>query len=381
MHTLLLFDVDGVLIDPKGYKYALRDTVNYFATQMGLPPINLTLEEIAIFEANGMTNEWDSAAFSLGLLLATALKENAQHWQPTFEETFTAIKQAKISIQRPDFEAYAKAVSAHNVEHDVPTKSCLAVIKSLADPFIYPLFDVLFNDIYALDTPTTRIQQIHTIGSQYFEQTYQETALFSCQSYLMDYDTPLLSEENRDALLAWHKHPDHDFVIYTARPSLPPSDETVGYPPEADLAAELLGLNGKVPLIAAGRMEWIARQYQLHASEYIKPSPVQALAAIGAAFSGEEIPALEAAALFDEEDELISPLMELTEIESRIIVFEDSTGGIRAVQGAVDLLQKYGAEIDFHAVGVSPDDSKRQALLEVTDWVVDTVNDALSEII
>ena len=66
--------------------------------------------------------------------------------------------------------------------------------------------------------------------------------------------------------------------------------------PEAELARELIGFDYTVPLIAGGRVQWLALQHGKGAGDYIKPSPVQALAAIGAAFSNEELPALHAAA-------------------------------------------------------------------------------------
>ena len=73
--TLILLDVDGVLIHPVGYKVALRDTVDYFAAAMGLPEINIDENEIAIFEACGITNEWDSGAMCVSALLLAALAQ------------------------------------------------------------------------------------------------------------------------------------------------------------------------------------------------------------------------------------------------------------------------------------------------------------------
>jgi len=44
----------------------------------------------------------------------------------------------------------------------------------------------------------------------------------------------------------------------------------------------LIGLAGCVPLIGQGRVAWLAERNGRAAVEYVKPSPVQALAAIGA---------------------------------------------------------------------------------------------------
>lgn len=371
MRELWLFDVDGVLVDPKGYKFALRDTVNYFADQMGLAPPNLTLDEIASFEAYGLTNEWDSAALSVGVMLADVLELGSRLLRFTLATTMIALKEARLTCPRPDFVAIAQQVAHANNDHEVPTAYCRAVLRDrgLQDALLASLFD----DIYDINTPTTRIQQTHTLGSENFAKTYGQPAPFACQSYLLKYDRALLSADSHQVLL--EQRNGRDFAIYTARPSLPPTGDSNGYAPEADLAAELLQLAGQVPLIAAGRMDWLARQYGRRAAEYIKPSPVQALAAIGAAAGGDEIQALQAAAALFERGERLEPLASLNGV--RVVVFEDSTGGIRAMQQAAALLP----DVTVTAYGIAPEASKRAALATVSDRVFDDVNQALDQIL
>src|SRR5207247_631529 len=78
-----------------------------------------------------------------------------------------------------------------------------------------------------------------------------------------------------------------------------------------DLAAELVGLLGRCPLIASGRLAWLAVRRSRTIPEYVKPSPVHALAAIGAAVSGSECAALDAAAELIETGALTGPLADL----------------------------------------------------------------------
>ncbi len=377
MRDLWLFDIDGVLVDPKGYKFALRDTVDYFAAQMGLAQPHLTLAEIAVFEACGLTNEWDSAALSVGALLVDVVETSPHLVRTNFADTVAAIAANGQHYPRPDFVSIAQQVAQQNTDHAVPTVLCRAVLRARTTQEVDALLATLFDDIFDIRTPTTSVQQVHTLGSQNFAHTYGIVASFDCESYLMRYDQPLLSDVGRTALLEWKVIEQHGFAIYTARPSLPPDGDVKGYAPEADLAAELLQLDGQVPLIAAGRMDWLARQHGRRAADYIKPSPVQALSAIGAAACGDEVQALHAAAALFEHDELIQPLASLD--RARVVVFEDSTGGIRAMQQAVQLLQAAGVAVQLEAYGISPEAPKREALATVTAHIADDVNTALRQ--
>jgi hypothetical protein len=378
---ILLFDVDGVLIHPRGYKVALRATINHFAELMGQDPVNVSDNEIAHFEACGLTNEWDSAAFSVGALLVDALNQQPDLRQGTFSNTLLTIRQRNLTIPRPDFSSLASQVAARNPDHGHVTPLCYELLAEKSSPDIHGLLFTLFEDIYSIDTPTTRIQQAHTLGSHNFAQTYGQPAPLAIEeSYLKTHDVPLLSAESRDNLLDWGKKPDNYFSIFTARPALPPPGSAanpLGYAPEADLALELLELRDQAPLIAAGRMVWLASQNGRQPADYIKPSPVQALAAIGAALANDEMTGLDAAATFYEHQTLNGPFEQMKNEELHVVVFEDSTGGIRATQHAVKLLQDAGFNIQMQGVGVAPEEPKRQALARLTDILVEDVNKGL----
>jgi beta-phosphoglucomutase-like phosphatase (HAD superfamily) len=380
MLTLLLFDVDGVLIEAHGYKKALSATLDYFAGQMGLPPLQVDDDEISVFEACGLTNEWDSAAFCVAALLADLLTQRPDLQRATLHDTLDAIRAAGVSIPRPEFTRLTRQVAARNVNRDAPTAHCLALLEERTDPKLHPLWRTFLADIYSLDTPTTRIQQTHTLGSANFAAAYGQPAPLERESYLQRYDLVLLSEASKRALSEWSQADKRRFAIFTARPSLPPADVTadrLGYAPEGDMAVDLLGLNG-IPLIGSGRMEWLARQYGRTPAEYIKPYPVQALAAIGAAACGVEGEALHAAARLHEQGKLTAPLTRLADQPTRVIVLEDSTGGIRATRLAVDKLQTAGLQVELEAIGVSPNAAKQAALAQVANRVVHNVDEALA---
>src|SRR5690554_2507184 len=70
--AVILFDLDGVLVQPGGYRAAVRETLNYFTQQMGLPSLAPDDETIAIFEAQGIICEWDMIPITLAVMLEAA---------------------------------------------------------------------------------------------------------------------------------------------------------------------------------------------------------------------------------------------------------------------------------------------------------------------
>jgi hypothetical protein len=345
-------------------------------------------DEIAVFEASGLTNEWDSGAMCVSALLLAALEARPDLRRVTLDETLAAIRGSGVQLSRPDFTDAAREIAHHYPDGHLPAVHYLALLTARTDPANLALLHALLGDVYdVVSTPTTRVFQTYTLGSERFAATYGRAAPFESNSYLADYDIPLLTDENRECLLRWSHIPGHGAAIFTARPSLPPADlpgdeppgdPPTGYAPEAELAVELIGLAGKVPLIAQGRVGWLAWRNGRGAAEYIKPSPVQALASIGAAASGSETAALEAAAALVERGELTGPLAALADHRTRVIVFEDAAGGIRAARRAVELLGHAGLEVAFESVGVSPQADKRAALAQVADHVVDEINAGLA---
>jgi hypothetical protein len=386
--TLILLDVDGVLVHPVGYKTALRALVEHFAARMGLVLPGPTDDEIAVFEACGLTNEWDSGAMCVSALLLAALERAPDARRPTLEATFDAIRAATPDVPRPDFTAEARQIARHDADGRYPAAHYLELLSASTDPANLPLLRALLGNVYAVrETPTTRTFQTFVLGSERFQATYGLPAEFVSASYLTTYDIPLLDTHTRARLLDWAAQPGHGVAIYTARPSRPPADlppgepvgePPAGYPPEAELAAELVGLAGRVPLIGQGRVGWLAWRHGRAAADYIKPSPVQALSAIAAAVSGAETASLHAAAHLAERGELSGPLAALRDGPLHIVICEDSAGGIRAVQDAVTLLQRAGIAASLSAIGVSPQPDKRAALAAVADHLVDDVNQGLT---
>jgi hypothetical protein len=123
---------------------------------------------------------------------------------------------------------------------------------------------------------------------------------------------------------------------------------------------------------------WLAASRGKDPAAYLKPSPVQALAAIRAAVTGEEAASLKAAADLVEDRTQTGPFDGLPGWPWRVIVFEDSAGGIIAARQAVDLLREVGLPVDLDGVGVAIQASKRAALAKVAGRIVADVNEGLA---
>lgn len=388
--TLILLDVDSVLVHPLGYKVAMAVLMDRIAAQMGQPPVGLSHDEIDLIEAHGLTCEWDSGAIFASMLLLAGLEQRPDLLRPTLDETLAALRRAGLALARPDFVGTARALGEAMARHDsgyhpVPSLFYLERLADRVAADYLPLLSALLGDVYSVETPITRTFQTFTLGHELFAQVYGEPAPFESESLLLRHDRPLLDADSRERLLDWLDGGRCGAAIYTARPTLPPNDlgDPVprGYAPEGELAARLLDLDGRLPIIGSGRMGWLAEQRGRQVAAYLKPSPVQALAAIGAAATGAEQAALEAAATLAEDGALTDPLAALAGQPTRVIVFEDSPGGLRAAARAVERLQEAGLDVTFEGVGVSPQADKRAALVPVADRLVPDVNAGLAPVL
>ncbi len=287
-----------------------------------------------------------------------------------------------MPLPRPDFTGLARRVRARLPDGAHPTAAILTLLREDADPALHPLLGELFAGTYSLNGPATRVFQHYVLGSRRFEQTYRQLPDFEVEGALENRDSPLLSAALSARLLdGLAANESLSASIYTARPSLPPhgqpADGALRYSPDAEIALDLLGLTGRLPLIAGGRLAWLAVGRGRGEGDYVKPSPVQALAAIGAAACGDEVSALHAAADFHEQRPLTGPLAALAAGPARVVVFEDSWRGIEAVRHAVATLNAAGAQLSLEAVGIVSEPAKREPLSTVADRLADHIEEGL----
>jgi hypothetical protein len=208
---------------------------------------------------------------------------------------------------------------------------------------------------------TMRIFQHFTLGSKQFTETYKLPAEFETGSFLLMHDMSNINAEIRAKLCQLNHH----LAAFTSRPSRPPCEireSTLGYAPEAELALELAGLSD-IPLIAFGKLEYLASQYGLDPATLVKPSPVQALAAVLAAWTDEEWPALQAANQWLKTGSLNGRFDQLPKT-FELIVVEDTMGGIHSVRSAGEILKKAGLDVTVRALGLTSGNSAKASAFE-----------------
>ncbi len=408
--TILLLDVDSVLVRPGGYRAALIATINYLIDQAGLPGLAPDETTLAFCESQGITNEWDMTPIILGIILEAFLSQFPQAvLAEDWEETAGIIRQYHAHPGPIDFNGPIASIAAW-IE---PGKSISKTIFERRSrnvelaPFRLlsrqPLFPGLFsNNEDVRHSITTELLQNFVLGSDIYFQTYATPSRVKAPSYLKEFDLPQLSGETRQAIELMTLEGRIAPVIYTARPSLPPPGtgySQTGFAPEAEMAVELVELQA-YPLIAYGRLLYLAQMLQISTDVLAKPSPFQALAAFLAAEVGDEKTALLLAVeicklsgwVFPGEivdnstepglKEALEPILARMRAAGRIVhVVEDSPVGIQAGKQACEMLSGLNVPIEFHSWGISEDKAKQEALRKLGATIYTKTDDALKAIL
>jgi hypothetical protein len=121
-----------------------------------------------------------------------------------------------------------------------------------------------------------------------------------------------------------------------------------------------------IPLMAFGKLEFIAAQHGLAPATLVKPSPFQALAGTLAAWTGEELPALKAAYEWQSTGELNGNFSGLPKA-FELIVVEDTMGGIRSVRSAGEIFQSAGFDVTVRVLGLTSGILAKAAAFDAAD--------------
>ncbi len=370
-----LLDLDGVLIEPLGYRRAVQATVLHFAHRLGLEPPTPTDPDMAAYEAYGITSEWDMTPLMLAALLEAAL---AQGWEPPPTPPEPAAPPVPREQRRPvpavDYRAPATRVAA-----TLPPGAFPAAHAGERQRGPQPLFPRLaglprYNRwlfAHSRDvgrSTLTRAFQHYVLGPQAFAETYGQPPDFDTPAFLATYDRPLPPQAwLRAALQAWRAGR-LALAVMTARPSRPPGAGQ-GYAPEAELALARLGWPG-VPHIGYGHV----RAAHAQGEGLLKPHPVHALAALHAALNPQAAHhsvAWAQALLESGSGDGLPPALDIT-------VAEDSPPGLHAARAAAEMLQARGVRVRLRLVGVAGHEAKRRALAALGARLVPRVDAALT---
>ena len=319
--TILIFDMDGVLLKPRGYHRALQDTVRFGAQEMGYEGVEISDTEIAQFEGLGLSSEWHSSAACMSVLMING--------SLSLEPLFTLLKgepaqiPARIRLERA-IQKMSKDAHVHEFVQESET----------------------------FHSSTFRIFQELILGSADFERIYGEKSSLDIESYLLRFDKPLLGTDVRKRLFAWLEDPEHGCAIMTNRPSR--------QMPDAEYGRRLVGL-GELSLVGNNDIEWLAKEVGEETSALLKPAPTHALAA---AFTSLGKPVDESllsayAATKGSFSEDLSLLK-----DSQIWVFEDTPAGIISVGKMGDFLIEHGFSVKINKVGIA-ETSLKGGYLEV----------------
>jgi hypothetical protein len=397
--AIFLFDLDGVLVQPAGYREAVRATINYFTRRLGISDLAPDEEILALLESQGITNEWDIIPICLGEILETILRENPDlHFSGDLLDLPKSLPYPKGPLHfREDILKISSLLQAGFSPSE-------ALLRSREKgPFLELSRQSLFNNLFEHNqdvtlSVTSRTFQNYVLGSQAFTEIYQVPAIVEGESYLKVFDRPLLANELKRHMEDMIFNHTLHVAALTARPSLAPRDvstEPGGYSPEAEQALELVGLS-QIPLIGFGRLQYAASQLHISPNLLMKPAPYQALAAVLAAVGGSELAALKSAAAICHQAGLIPesssfttldptrPLISTSDSRARnagwsVHIFEDSPIGIRAVQQAGELLNRAGIRVRVHCWGIAQNPDKVLALEQSGATVFSDINLALEQ--
>lgn len=391
MTTIALFDVDGVLITPGGYRMACTDTMKEFLCQLGQPHWQPDEKLFEQFESYMITSEWDMVP----LLLCAYLEHAGNILQPavpwnTFAEASADIRNVPdlpLPVNLPEkIDKIGKIVSGQS---GTPSLWVLKAKQEPGFPFPllrgYPVLEELLSDTRHIQQSfTMRVFQEHIIGSKLFEEYYHLAPQFNLPNYLTAFDISPVNAATHAALQEKAARSELLLSIYTARPSMPPagiaSNGHGAYSPEAEQAMEMIPWPTAY-MSAYGKVYWLSQHCPFDSEELLKPSPVQALSVIAYHFVDDEITALMwaqevyQAFLDDNLAEVHTPTHLPPQIN--LHVFEDSPNGLRGGVQAAELLRFMGIDVSLHLWGISENPTKQKALQAQGGQVFTDVNEAI----
>jgi len=389
--TVFLFDVDGVIVEPLGYRAGITQTLKILMDKIGIEnrdEILPTESEISYMESCGLHDVWDITNIFFATVLISVVREKDFSGLDVSEEAslsdrLQAINLCGTPIVRPHYELFADLQKTRDgFEH--PSAALIYkqfvpkahVSESRRRAWEKLLAAFLLGTRSPYKSYGTRLFQNIILGGNEFEKTYNLKSEYTGPSLLKQEDKVAIKRATVEAILRLKEQGSFRAGVYTARPSLPPLDlaPLPGYSPEAELALEASGMS-ELPLVGMGSMEWLAQKHNRNPETLTKPHTTQALSALLAAVRGSSnSKTLELA--YDFVHGQLGDLEELKDKNLDIYVFEDTISGIIPMQTLGDILSQKGYQIEAHALGIATDDNKIASLEKVCTKVFPNVNDA-----
>jgi hypothetical protein len=357
LHILLL-DLDDVLIQQVAYHLSLKDCVAMVGGWCAIRA-PLTDEDISVFEALGVTSEWDSSAICAALLLERAWEVDPSRRLPDSPDSPDG---QPLEASVPDFQGYFRSAihpGLSGPQGRAETETRLSAAHTHTEQQLKALQDLLRHAYDPMRSLTARIIQELNLGQAGFQAAYGIPAALRGPGYLATLDPPLIPAETAARLVSWATEPGQRAVIFTNRPSLMPHG--AGGTPEAEIGLERTGLSS-LPFISMGHLDWLAAARGLEAQSLLKPSPVHVLAALRRAAGDGLVDSLEAAAGLALDQLNDGGWGKLH--GAHATAFEDSFRGLKSARAAQAALERIGVRITLDLRGVMTLPAKARALEE-----------------
>lgn len=369
--TILLFDMDGVLIHSRGYYFSLQSVIKLLGRNLDLENAELGMDEISKLEAIGVFHIWDHLTIFSSLLMLHIWKVNRKAKIP---KLLVSAPSRICDIPKIDFREFTQTIKSDHIYSSTDIRDFILAHGNQLDSDQRSYIDFMLDssrEIYR--SPVLPLMQEFILGSQLFQQTYGLDSQLGLKSYPQQYDKPALSDDNYGLLQKWLKSKDHHGAIFTSRPNLPPDKDFFGTP-EAEIGSKIIGLEN-LPIIGAGSLDWLADKEHTPLRGYNKPNPVHVLAAIQAAIGQTIEFALNTAVKLINQEHFLQIKDEWQDLNhARIYVFEDSTGGLISAQKAGQLLVDTGIPNKMHLIGIGEQSDKIRSLLTISDQVYSDIN-------
>jgi len=389
--VVFLFDLDGVMVQPSGYRAAVRATVNHFARCMGLPDLAPDDHTVAIFEAQGITCEWDMIPITLAILMDAAAAHAGQPLElNSLTEACDRLRNCAIHGLRVEYAPVLRRLGQYLKPGEAPAESLLALCSRGEGSGLFPrltgqgvLRDLFMHTRRPAQSQTTHLFETYVLGDRVFSETMGMRPVVETASLLEQHDRPLLAAETRARLIEAAAD-GLRMAVYTARPSLPllgSAEPLAVFAPEAEMALNLIGMQW-IPLIGSGQMGELALRLGENEDRLTKPAPYHALAAIAAAWLGDRSAAMawvERLVLARERGAPLNPAEPgALPDRLRLHVFEDSPSGMRGAQEAARILSEWGTRVEISLWGIAEHPEKRAALAAAGAALFADVNQAVA---
>lgn len=392
--TTILFDLDGVLLQSGGYIAAMNATINFISNKLGLGNQAPDLSIHHLFEAQGISSEWDMTAICLAVIFERLAQETPNKNFPHSIQDVLDGKCLKFNIrEKIEYAEVVGQLRPHLIYGKPPAESVFISERASKSTNFFPLlrgthlFNELLKDSQDLDkNQITRLIQNHVIGDRLYKEIFKTNPIVKTEAFLETYDQVLISEENRNQIIDLHSRNEVNSCIFTARPSIPPEKckvKGVYFCPEAEMGIKLVGLD-RIPHIGFGNLQSCSISYGVSPFALLKPNPLQAITAIFSSLGMGGCEAIELAfRLLDiggqsnlDEANPQKQIHEILPDKFTLVVFEDIVNGLRAVKKAGEIFLKMGFDVDTHYYGIAQEPSKAESLETFGAQVFPEINSA-----